>query len=467
MPNGKDWINAHGTRCAGEIGAQANNNICGVGVAYNSKIGGIKLLSIEMNDSFEAKALSFQNNYIDIYSNSWGPKDDGKSYGKPGELSEEALKRGVTYGRNGKGCIYVWATGNGGLMDDDCNCDGYVTSIYTISIGSISDHGLSVFYKESCSSTLAVTFSGGSHREKEENKIITTDVNGECTDHFRGTSSAAPIAAGIIALGLEANPLLTWRDIQHLIVHSVTVTSPLDKGWIINGVGHHFNHKFGFGKLDAYNFVNLAKKWKTVSTQKICQGFKMTSELILEKYSSIELHFPTDGCISKPEEHITKLEHVILRVSYEAPIRGSITIGIISPMNTFSQILSKRKRDIEENSIENWDYMSVFNWDESPMGVWIINIKDVSKSFINNETKSLNSSHLQPDEEDLTKHVCKINNSKIMDDNNSNQKPNNTKKSSILFLKKLKRHAENINTLNINTEKKIKFTQIELIFYGT
>ena len=75
-------------------------------------------------------------------------------------------------GRNGLGNIFVWATGNGGLTDDDCNCDGYTTSVYTISIGAISDHGLSTYYTESCSSTLAVTFSGGSHREKKENKIV-------------------------------------------------------------------------------------------------------------------------------------------------------------------------------------------------------------------------------------------------------------------------------------------------------
>ena len=31
----------HGTRCAGEIAMSANNKYCGVGVAYNSKIGGI------------------------------------------------------------------------------------------------------------------------------------------------------------------------------------------------------------------------------------------------------------------------------------------------------------------------------------------------------------------------------------------------------------------------------------------
>ena len=66
----------------------------------------------------------------------------------------------------------MWATGNGGLTDDDCNCDGYTTSIYTVSIGCIGDHGLSAYYTELCSSTLAVTFNGGAHREKEENKMV-------------------------------------------------------------------------------------------------------------------------------------------------------------------------------------------------------------------------------------------------------------------------------------------------------
>ena len=78
-------------------------------------------------------------------------------------------------GRKGKGNIYVWATGNGGLTDDDCNCDGYTTSIYTISIGCISDHGLSTYYTELCASTLAVTFNGGAHREREENKMVRRD----------------------------------------------------------------------------------------------------------------------------------------------------------------------------------------------------------------------------------------------------------------------------------------------------
>ena len=33
-----------------------------------------------------------------------------------------------------------------------------------------------------------------------------------------GTSAAAPLAAGIVALMLEAAPQLTWRDVQHVVV---------------------------------------------------------------------------------------------------------------------------------------------------------------------------------------------------------------------------------------------------------
>ena len=165
MPRTTDPDNEEGTSTAGVIAATANNSICGVGVAYNAKIGGIRMTDGQLTDAMEAAALSFKNNHIDIYTNTWGPKDDGKSFGKPGHLAKKALKLGTKDGRNGKGNIYIWGTGDGGLMDDDCNCDGYVNSIHTVAIGCIDNHGLSPYTTEHCSSMLAVTFCGRSHRE--------------------------------------------------------------------------------------------------------------------------------------------------------------------------------------------------------------------------------------------------------------------------------------------------------------
>ena len=68
------------------------------------------------------------------------------------------------------------------------------------------------------------------------------------------------------------SPKLTWRDVQHIIVNAAQVTSPVDEGWVSNGAGFHFNHKFGFGRLDASRMVSLAKSWKNVPKQRTCQG---------------------------------------------------------------------------------------------------------------------------------------------------------------------------------------------------
>ena len=64
---------------SGTVAAVANNSICAVGIAYNSKVGGIRILDGNIMDVLEAKALSFNRNHIDIYSASWGPDDNGQT----------------------------------------------------------------------------------------------------------------------------------------------------------------------------------------------------------------------------------------------------------------------------------------------------------------------------------------------------------------------------------------------------
>lgn len=98
------------------------------------------MLDGSVNDVVEAKALSFNPQYIDIYSASWGPEDDGKTFDGPGFLARKALEDGVKKGRNGKGSIFVWSSGNGG-QHDSCSCDGYANSIYTLSVSSATQRG--------------------------------------------------------------------------------------------------------------------------------------------------------------------------------------------------------------------------------------------------------------------------------------------------------------------------------------
>ena len=91
----------------------------------------MRILDGPIVDRLEAKAFSFNRNYIDIYSAAWGPDDDGRTVDGPGPLALSALKEGIKKGRNGKGSIFVFAAGTGGKHFDNCNCDGYITSRYT------------------------------------------------------------------------------------------------------------------------------------------------------------------------------------------------------------------------------------------------------------------------------------------------------------------------------------------------
>lgn len=96
------------------MAAVSGNNVCGVGVAFLSKIGGVRMLDGPVSDSVEAASLNLNQQHIDIYSASWGPEDDGKTFDGPGNLAQEAFYRGIKSGRGGRGNIFVWASGNGG-----------------------------------------------------------------------------------------------------------------------------------------------------------------------------------------------------------------------------------------------------------------------------------------------------------------------------------------------------------------
>ena len=151
----------HGTRCAGEVSA-VKNNVCGVGVAWDSKIAGIRILSKMISDADEAVAMNYAFQHNQIYSCSWGPPDDGRSMDAPGILIKRAMLNAVQNGRAGKGSIYVFASGNGASNEDNCNFDGYTNSIYSITVGAIDRKGLHPYYSEKCSAQLVVTYSSGS-----------------------------------------------------------------------------------------------------------------------------------------------------------------------------------------------------------------------------------------------------------------------------------------------------------------
>ncbi|NWX95910.1 PCSK5 convertase, partial [Nothoprocta ornata] len=375
--------NKHGTRCAGEVAATANNSHCTVGIAFNAKIGGVRMLDGDVTDMVEAKSLSLNPQHIHIYSASWGPDDDGKTVDGPASLARQAFENGIRMGRRGLGSVFVWASGNGGRSRDHCSCDGYTNSIYTISISSTAESGKKPWYLEECASTLATTYSSG---ESYDRKIITTDLRQRCTDSHTGTSASAPMAAGIIALALEANPFLTWRDIQHIIVRTSRAGHLNANDWKTNAAGYKVSHLYGFGLMDAEAMVLEAEKWTTVPPQHVCVENTDRQIKTIRPDSVVRSIYKATGCSDNPNHHVIYLEHVVVRITITHPRRGDLAIYLTSPSGTRSQLLANRLFDHSMEGFKNWEFMTTHCWSEKAAGDWILEICDTPSQLRNFKT---------------------------------------------------------------------------------
>ncbi|KAG0236333.1 peptidase S8/S53 domain-containing protein [Mortierella sp. GBAus27b] len=370
----------HGTRCAGEI-ASIRNDLCGVGVAWDAKVAGLRILSGEITDTQEAEALNYNFQETQIYSCSWGPSDDGIAMDGPRGVLLEAFVNGVTKGRGGKGSIFVFATGNGGRSGDNCNFDGYTNSRYTVSIGAITRSNEHPAYSEACSAQLGVTYSSGVN-----SWIYTCDVGKRnCFDQHSGTSAAAPLAAGMFALVLEVRPDLNWRDVQYIAIHTAVAVDENDPDWTETSVGRLFNHKYGYGKLDAYAMVEHAKTWKSVGPQVTFESpvVKVDGDIP----SGIDEKTGLTGAIGLPSvfvvteealkaSNLGKLEHVTVTVNIAHQYRGEVEVELRSPDSIISKLAVARPLDNSTDGFDNWTFMSMKHWEETPLGAWTLTVYD-------------------------------------------------------------------------------------------
>lgn len=368
--------NHHGTRCAGEIAAVPNNSFCAVGVAYGSKVAGIRVLDGPLTDSLEAIAFNKHYQINDIYSCSWGPDDDGHTVDGPHPLGKAALQHGVIAGRRGFGSIFVVASGNGGQYDDNCNYDGYANSIYTITIGAVDEEGKKPFYAEDCASMLAVTFSSGGATSRS---IVTSDWSLHkgtgCTEGHTGTSAAAPLAAGMVALMLQVRPCLTWRDVQHIVAFTATQCDPT-ADWGENGAGFYHSHQHGFGLLNAWRLVNAAKVWESVPFLVSYQSSVIKEEVSISTHPDALIRTWNVTAADLKSSGMQTLEHVAVTVTITHPCRGNVEIVLLCPSGMRSVIGARRSIDRDPSGYQDWTFSTVRCWGERAEGQYTLRISD-------------------------------------------------------------------------------------------
>lgn len=367
----------HGTSAAGVAAAARHNGVCGRGVAYGAKVAGLRLIAGAVTDLNEATALCHEHESIDIYSNSWGPADSGYGMDAPGHMTRAVLARyaGAHVGRKGKGSIYIWASGNGRDHYDSCAYDGYANNPYVNAIGALDHTGKQAWYSEGCSALMAVMPSSGAGKG-----ITTCDLKGargyepgDCTNTFGGTSSAAPTATGVVALMLEKNPALTWRDVKHLIALGATQVDEEDEdGWHTNANGYHHNNKYGFGLLKVPKLLQVMDHYDPVPKEQK-QVLSATAQVTEGTHVILDFHLNHTG--------IRFIENVIAMVSVQHPHRGQLRISIQSPTGDFWSILADYRRlDRGANYPPGgWHLNTVAFWGETQAdGIWKLKFENLN-----------------------------------------------------------------------------------------
>ncbi|KAK9448351.1 peptidase S8/S53 domain-containing protein [Limtongia smithiae] len=362
----------HGTRCAGEIAA-TKNEVCGVGVAYGSKVSGIRILSKEISDADEAIALNYAMEDNDIYSCSWGPADDGQEVGGPGPLIQKAFINGVQNGRSGKGSVFVFASGNGAGNGDNCNYDGYTNSIFTITVGAIDREDNHPYYSEDCAALLVVTYSSGAGAH-----IHTTDVGKrKCTAEHGGTSAAAPLAAGVLALVLSVRPDLTWRDVQYLLIDTALPIRNDDAILQTTALGKEYSHRYGYGKIDAYAIVERAKTWELVKPQTWYDSpaVVLNQKIPQGSQTGVTSFIDVDAS-ALAAANLARAEHVQIKVTIYHQRRGQVSVKLLSPTGVVSLLAPGRVLDMSKEGFTDWTFTSVAHWGDAGIGRWTLTVQD-------------------------------------------------------------------------------------------
>ncbi|CAL8105484.1 unnamed protein product, partial [Calicophoron daubneyi] len=217
----------------------------------------------------------------------------------------------------------------------------------------------------------------------------TIDVEHKCTNKHSGTSAAAPMAAGIIALLLEANPRLSWRDVQYITLLTANPSAFVDGNFTVNAVGRAYSQLYGYGLMDAGKMVRLGELWRGLPAHHECHSETATFSIILEgKFNhTISLNF--SGCqpkargASKSQPNSSEygapvkyLEHVQVYADIVYQRRGLLQLTLISPSGTETVLQPPRKLDEHSGNIGllRWPVTTVQLWGENATGVWRVRL---------------------------------------------------------------------------------------------
>ncbi|HKW38360.1 MAG TPA: S8 family peptidase [Burkholderiales bacterium] len=435
----------HGTSVSGLIAMAANNSKGGIGVAPRARLRGLNFLSMTpfpteqaFLDSIGASNANPMSSDAFIFNQSFGVSPLAPTLVDPTE--EAQYLAGVTSLRGGKGALYVKAAGNGfdtagntitcgntGLSCENANFDPTNTLPFQIVVGAVNASGVKASYS-TAGSAIWVSAPGGEFglnailqpglpAKAYEPAMVTTDQSG-CTKGFsrttantsgfnnggvgvllnpvcnytngmNGTSSATPVTVGVIALILEANPALTWRDVKHILASTANQIDAAraavnilltggnyvaEPAWTTNGAGFKFHNWYGFGMVDASAAVTMAQTYTLgqLGTPKNT-GFVASPALnVAIPDASVT---GASSTVTVPAGTVSVIEAVQIRVSATHTFDSDLGIELLSPSGTRS-VLKNIADGYDGVNLTNQVFLSNAFYGENPAGPWTIKVVD-------------------------------------------------------------------------------------------
>ena len=391
-----DW---HGTAVAGIIGAAANGTGA-VGVAFGTQLIGYRTYGL-ISDQWlgnirDGIANAATNALADVVNISQGIANDANSKFGAGydaarfDEIETSIGTAVNSGRGGLGTIIVKSAGNSRSDNYDVNADDWTNDTRQVVVAAVDQNGFVSNYSSYGAAVLVSAFG-------TPGEVLTTDRVGsygysatDFANDFNGTSSAAPMVSGVVALMLDANADLGWRDVQTILgVSARHVGSAIDGStsgseryawnwnaastW--NGGGQHFSNDYGFGLVDAHAAVRMAESWLLTghSAQTSTNQFgnmmdMLSSTVVIPDGNSSGTSFTGSASFDD------KVERVLVSITFSTSFIGDMAVSITSPDGTISELIKSVGGGDDFNG--TWTFESQAFRGERAAGTWTVRIAD-------------------------------------------------------------------------------------------
>ncbi len=426
-PSHASTSSGHGTNVSGVIAARYNNGIGTRGAAPCATLTGRNILESSVTSSIETTALTQDVSKIFISSNSWGAADNTGTLAASNSTFQTAIDSGLSTGRSGKGTIYTWAAGNGAnnaftpvtispaitgitlpstSMNqeiDNSNYDGQANYYGVMAICGVGINGKKAKYSEEGANLWVCAHTQGNSGTAYTTAISTTDPTGSAgyntngsssnfsnlnyNNTFNGTSAATPLASGVIALLLQANPSLGWRDVREILARSARRNDSTDSDWVANGAGIYVNHKYGFGTVDANAALTYAKTWTPLT------GSQIVTSTLWQTNGGVATAITDNNTAGVSQSivvsgsGITTIEWVTLEFVSAHTFFGDLTVILTSPSGTKS-ILSKKHNCLLTSGAQGtcpmssvsgtWKFGSARHLGEAANGTWTVQVWDTA-----------------------------------------------------------------------------------------